>query len=224
MKQQSTLGIILSRTDFGEADRILTLLTPDYGKLRLIAKGVRRVKSKMAGGIELFSVSQVGFIKGRGDIGTLTSTRLDKHYGKIVTDLDRTMAGYDIIKRLHRATEEGVEQEFFDILQQTFEALNDLSIPLPTVQLWFEMRLLEAGGRNPNLETDASGERLTSNQRYTFNTENMSFQRAGSGRFTSDHIKVLRLARDYPAQVLGHVTNSGDIVKDLLHLLESAVS
>jgi len=39
----------LSRTDYGEADRILTVLTPDYGKLRLLAKGVRKVKSKLGG-------------------------------------------------------------------------------------------------------------------------------------------------------------------------------
>ena len=57
MKQLVTEVIILARTDYGEADRILTVLSPEYGKLRLLAKGVRRVKSKLAGGIELFSVS-----------------------------------------------------------------------------------------------------------------------------------------------------------------------
>lgn len=220
MKQLTTVGIILNRTDYGEADRILTLLTPDYGKLSLLAKGVRRVKSKMAGGIELFSVSQLGFIKGRGDIGTLTSTRLAKHYGNIVTDLDRTMTGYDFIKRLDKATEEGVEQEFFDILQQAFGALDDASIPLSVVRLWFDMQLLEVGGRSPNLATDDRGEKLAAEQRYNFNTERMSFQAASGGRYTSDHIKILRLARDYSPPVLAHVTGSEDFIKDALQLLE----
>lgn len=48
--QQVTDAIILTRTDYGEADRIITLLTPGHGKLRLIAKGVRRIRSKLAGG------------------------------------------------------------------------------------------------------------------------------------------------------------------------------
>ena len=220
MKQLTTVGIVLNRTDYGEADRILTLLTPDYGKLRLLAKGVRRIKSKMAGGIELFSISQLGFIKGRGDIGTLTSTRLAKYYGKIVTDLDRTMTGYDIIKHLDRVTEEGVEQEFFDILQQAFQALDDISIPLPVVRLWFEMRLLEVGGRSPSLETDENGERLTSAYHYTFNVESMSFRIAQSGRYTANHIKMLRLVREYPPQVVAHVANGQELIKDLLPLVE----
>src|SRR5688572_21914665 len=104
MNQTVTEAIVLSRTDYGEADRILTLLTPDHGKLRLIAKGVRRVKSKLAGGIELFSITSITYIKGRGDIGTLVSTRLAKYYDQIVKDLDRTMLGYDLIKQLNRVT------------------------------------------------------------------------------------------------------------------------
>jgi len=51
MKRINTHGIVLARTDFGEADRILTFLTPDNGKVKAIAKGVRKQKSKMAGGI-----------------------------------------------------------------------------------------------------------------------------------------------------------------------------
>lgn len=220
MKQLTTVGIILNRTDYGEADRILTLLTPDYGKLTLLAKGVRRVKSKMAGGIELFSISQLGFIKGRGDIGTLTSTRLAKHYGRIVSDLDRTMTAYEMIKRLDKATEEVVEREFFDVLQQTLEALDDTDIPLPIIQLWFGMRLLELGGRSPNLMSDENGKKLAPGRRYGFSTEHMSFQISSTGRYTSDHIKMLRLAEEYPPQVLAHVSDGQGLIKVLLQLLE----
>jgi DNA repair protein RecO (recombination protein O) len=84
MNQIITTAIILRRTDFGEADRILTLITPDHGKIRLMAKGVRRPKSKLAGGIELFSVSKISYIKGRSEIGTLVSAQLNTHYGTIV--------------------------------------------------------------------------------------------------------------------------------------------
>jgi DNA repair protein RecO (recombination protein O) len=58
MKTIVTKGIVLTRTDYGEADRILHFLTPDQGKIAGIAKGVRKSKSKLAGGIELFSVSK----------------------------------------------------------------------------------------------------------------------------------------------------------------------
>jgi DNA repair protein RecO (recombination protein O) len=109
VNQILTRGIVLSRTDYGEADRILTLLTPDQGKIRLIAKGVRKIKSKLAGGIELFSVSDVTFIRGRGDIGTLVSARLDTHYGTIVKDIERVQLGYDLIKQINKSTEDQPE-------------------------------------------------------------------------------------------------------------------
>src|SRR4051812_28556736 len=106
MRQILTRGIVLSRTDYGEADRIVSVLTPDQGKLRLMAKGVRKVKSKLAGGIELFSVSELSFIPGKNDIGTLVSARLTQHFANIVKDINRTMFGYELLKRLNRATED----------------------------------------------------------------------------------------------------------------------
>src|SRR6476620_6614066 len=106
MNQLKTTGIILQRTAYGESDRIITFLTPDQGKVRAIAKGVRKQKSKMAGGLELFSISELQYIKGRGDISTLTSTRLQKHFGTIVHDLNRTNMGYEILRTIHKVTED----------------------------------------------------------------------------------------------------------------------
>jgi DNA repair protein RecO (recombination protein O) len=51
MRQFRTQAIILNRTDYGEADRIISFLTPDHGKVKAIAKAVRKSKSKLAGGI-----------------------------------------------------------------------------------------------------------------------------------------------------------------------------
>lgn len=214
MKQLTTQAIILSRTDYGEADRILTLLTPTYGKLSLLAKGVRRVKSKLAGGIELFSVSEITFIQGRGAVGTLVSTRLVKHYGTIVTDLERTMLGYDLIKRLHVATEEEPEQGYYNLLRQTFEALDDRSIPSPLIAFWFTAQLLRLNGYTPNLHTDDNGNKLTSDKRYDFNYEHMAFTPAPErGQFTPAHIKFLRLAyAGHSAKVLAQVQGNVALV------------
>lgn len=193
MNQLHTTAIILSRTDYGEADRILTLLTPDHGKLRLIAKGVRRVRSKLAGGIELFSVSQVSFIRGRGELGTLVSTRLLKYYSHIVQDVGRTMLGYDLIKQLNRVTEDQPEAAYFELLEQGFAALDDLAIDLALLRVWFLMQLLRLGGHTPNLRTDTSGSRLAAEAEYDFDFDNMAFFSRVSGHFTADHIKFLRL-------------------------------
>lgn len=191
--QQVTDAIILTRTDFGEADRIITLLTPDYGKLRLMAKGVRRVKSKLAGGIELFSVTDITFIKGRGDIGTLVSARLRMHYGHIVRNLDRTMLGYDLIKQLHRATEDEPEPEYFNLLQQAFAALDDPAISLDLIKLWFGAQLLRLGGHTPNLQTELDGTRLVAGQAYEFSFDDSAFTARPGAPYDADAIKFLRL-------------------------------
>lgn len=193
MNQLITKGIILRRTEYGEADRILTLLTPDHGKLRLMAKGVRRLKSKLAGGVELFSTSEITYIKGRGDIGTLVSARLIHHYGNIVSDIERTMLGYELIKQLNKVTEDQPEPEYFQLLDQAFRALDDSLIALDLVRLWFGAQLLRIDGFTPNLLTDTSGERLQASATYDFGFEDTSFTLHPEGTFKADDIKFLRL-------------------------------
>lgn len=222
MNQQTTTAIILSRIDYGEADRILTLLTPDQGKLSVLARGVRRVKSKLAGGIELFSTSHVTFIRGRGEMGTLVSARLDKHYGAIVQDLERTMTGYELIKRLHKATEDMPEPEYFELLHQAFEALDNPEVPLALVRFWFDAQLLRLAGRAPNTQTDALGRRLEPG-RYRFDFDTMAFvPDAEQGEFTPNHVKFLRLvfARYVPAQ-LRQVQGYGQLLADCQPLLRA---
>lgn len=221
MNQLVTKAIILSRTDYGEADRILTMLTPDYGKITLLGKGVRRVKSKLAGGIELFSVSEITFIKGRGEVGTLVSTRLVRHYEKIVSDLDRTMLGYELIQRLNKVTESETEQEYFDLMQQALEALNDKTVPLDLIRFWFTVQLLRLAGHTPNLRTDDQGNKLAADQLYGFNSDSVSFVTAAQGRFGADHIKFLRLAfAGNTAGVLSQVQGNKALIQDVLPLIQ----
>lgn len=224
MKQLVTSAIILSRTDYGEANRILTLLTPDYGKLSLMAKGVRRVKSKLAGGIELFSESEITFIKGRGEVGTLVSARLKRHHKHIVTDLDRTMVGYELIRQLHKATEHGAEKSYFGILEQAFEALDDTSIPLQLIRFWFMAQLLRLGGHSPNLYSDDQGQKLTAERQYTFDPERMLFavEQNSGVLFNAAHIKLLRLtfAGNKPA-VLAQIQHKDALLARCLPLVQT---
>jgi DNA repair protein RecO (recombination protein O) len=195
MQQLTTQAIILSRTNFGEADRIITFLTPDHGKVSGMVRGVRKAKSKLAGGIELFSVSDITYIPGRGEVSTIISTRLVKHYGNIVRDLDRTNLGYEFIKNLSKVTEDHPEEAYFNLLDQAFAALDDKSINPQITGVWFDAQLLKLGGHSPNLQTDTEGTKLDANETYDFNFDQMSFQisQAGRASFEADHIKYLRL-------------------------------
>ncbi len=193
MNGLQTKGIILSRTDFGEADRIITVLTPDYGKLRLMAKGVRKPKSKLAGGIELFSVSDLSFIRGRGEIGTLISSRLEKNYGKIVQDIERVQLGYELIKLINKATEDEPEPEYFETLQHALAALDNKEISQTLIRTWFSAQLLKLGGHSPNLKTTVNGQKLDAGTTYAFDFEAMAFIPQEKAPFAANHIKTLRL-------------------------------
>lgn len=202
MNQVVTQGIVLTRTNFGEADRIITVLTPDHGKLRLMAKGVRKIKSKLAGGVELFSVSSITYIPGKKDIQTLVSARLQKHFGNLVNDLDATMYAYELLKRINKVTEDEAEQGYFTTLEAGLEALNE-GVHQDLIELWFSAHLLTLAGLQPNLTHDTTGQRLRVEHHYSFDFDHMAFQPAEQGTFTADHVKFLRLAfgLETPAQL-----------------------
>lgn len=194
MKQLVTKGIVLTRTNYGEADRIVKLLTPDSGKLSLLARGVRKQKSKLAGGIELFSVSDVTYIRGRGELGTLVSARLEKHYGTIIKHIDRVQLAYDLIKLLDRATEDEPEADYFELLEAAFVALNEPSIDGGLIRFWFNVQLLRLAGHTPNLQTDSNDQKLQPDKTYDFDFDNVVFSESASGKFAAPHIKFLRLS------------------------------
>lgn len=211
-------AIVLRRTNYGEADRILQLLTPDHGKISLMAKGVRKEKSKLAGGIELFAVSDIGFIAGKSDIGTLTGARLEHYYAHIVEDYDRTQLAYEAIKQIARAAETVVEAAFFELLRQLFAALDDLKLPLPLVEAWFWLQLNILLGLGLNLTTDANGMKLVEDSRYDFDGTDMAFVYRPDGRFATDHIKLLRLLSARPPQVAAQVRGVDALTTDVAWL------
>jgi DNA repair protein RecO len=220
-----TTGIVLSRRDFQEADRIITVITPDHGKVGMIAKGVRRPNSKLAGGIELFSVSNITYLPGRGDLSTLVSSRLITHYANIVKDIQRTMLGYDLLKRMNRATEEAADPEYFQILKTSLEGLNDLELPIELVELWFTMQILYVSGHAPNLKTDVEGNKLEAGKTYLFDFEDMAFRTQAHGPFTANHIKLLRLGfgMEEPT-VLKQVKDAAECAPDVLQLAKAILS
>lgn len=215
MKSLTTQAIILSRTDFGEAARIITFLTPEQGKVRAMARGVRKSKSKMAGALELFSVADITYLVGRSEVNTLMSARLARHYGNIVNDLDRTNAGYQFIKELNQATADNPEPAYFKLLEGAFRALDDKSLGLDLIELWFRAQLLKLSGRTPNLQTDKAGQKLDAGKRYMLDPETMALA-PSSGKKTLDanHIKFLRFVfANNTLANLQRIKGSADLAK-----------
>ena len=222
MRQTITSGIVLTRTNYQEADRILTILTPDQGKVSVLAKGVRKSKSKMAGGIELFSVSEIGYIQGKGTLCTLTTSRLVKYYENIVQDINKTMLGYDLIKLLHKVTEDHPEPEYFELLIETYEALNNLKIDQDLIKLWFYAQLLRIAGHTPSLRNDSAGKPLSTDGKYVFSYDDMAFSTHPEGVYQAKHIKFLRLVfSGNKPEILQKVTGVEELIKPTQILIQT---
>jgi DNA repair protein RecO (recombination protein O) len=204
-----TQGIVLRRTDFGEADRIVVLLTPDHGKISLVAKGVRRLKSKLAGGIELFSISSISYIKGRGELGTLVSSRLEQNFASIIKDIERVQLGYEIIKLVNNTIEDDAAATFFELLGQGLAALNDDSIDPTLIRIWFSAQMLRHTGHAPNTQFTREGKSLNPDKQYKFDAEAMALEEHDAGEYGKNEIKFMRLLfSDVSPKVLAAVEGS----------------
>lgn len=208
MKQLRTKAIVLRRTNYGEADRILQLITPQNGKLSVMAKGVRREKSKLAGGVELLSVSDVSLVSGKGDMWTLTGARMDTFFTHILADYDRMQFAYEVIHRVSRAAEQVDDEAFYDLLHITLESLNDLKIHIDITVTWFWLQLAILEGQGLNLATDAHGMKLVEDANYMFDVESMTFVFSENGEFTTEHIKLMRLLSAQTPVVVSRVNTA----------------
>lgn len=145
-----TEAIVLKRIDFGEADRILTLYTPDRGKVRAIAKGVRRIASRKSGHVELFTHAGLLLAEGR-NLDVVTQAETLRPYRRIREDLIRTTYAYHMAELVDRFVEEGIESpSTFELLRDALSALAEAEDPA-LVARFFEVRLLGQMGYRPQL-------------------------------------------------------------------------
>lgn len=142
-------ALILRRSDFGEADRLLLLATP-AGKRRVVAKGVRKTTSKLAGHIELFTRASLLLAVGR-NLDIITQSQIIAGHPTLRRELPRLSSAYYAAELYDRFTEEEDESRpLFDLLVDTYAAL-DSSLNPDLVLRAYELRLLHLVGYRPNL-------------------------------------------------------------------------
>jgi len=147
-----TEAIVLRTMDLGEADRVLTVLTPRLGKLRVIAKGVRRPRSRIGGALQPFSDVQLVLAVGR-TFDVVTSTSLEDPHLGLRNDLHSTAAAWYVVELTDRFCEGAADShDAFRLLAQTLSALDAGSeVTRDVVTRWFELALLDAMGFRPEL-------------------------------------------------------------------------
>ncbi|HEX5455919.1 MAG TPA: DNA repair protein RecO [Candidatus Saccharimonadales bacterium] len=217
----SDKALVLARTDYGEKDRIITVLTKNHGKIRAIAKAVRSPKSRLAGGIELFAENELGLAEGRGELYTVTHSRMKRYFGRIASDIDATNMAYEYMKAVNKLTPDHAGEEYYDVLLKLFEALDESRIPISQINIWCGLEVLKNLGASPNLGADINGGAFSESGKYQYDFERHGFYAKPAGPYAAEHLKILRhlAAAAKPVEIKGTDDELNASVAQLVDIL-----
>ena len=150
--------MVLRKLDYGEADRIFTLLTRDHGKVGAIAKGVRRASSKLGPSLELYSHVDVLLARGRGELDVVAQVTRIPGY-RIEGDVERVAHAALIAELTERVCED--RHPLDGVYELAVSSLAELSRETDPrrASAWFLMAALDLLGYAPQLVNCASCER-----------------------------------------------------------------
>jgi len=150
-RRYTTDAIVLSRFDLGEADRVMTLITPGIGKLKAIAKGIRKPTSRIGGSLEPFAELQVALARGR-TFDVVTQVSVGHAWLNLRDDLESAATAWYLAELADRSLEERHAAEpLYALLRRAYELL-DAGMAPGRVARWYEMHLLDELGVRPEVD------------------------------------------------------------------------
>ena len=146
-----TDAIVLSRFDYGEADRILTLITPREGKLKAIAKGIRRPTSRLGGSLEPFAELRIALARGR-TFDVVTQVSVGHAWLQLRDSLESAATAWYFAELADRSLEERHAADvLYGLLRRGYELL-DAGMAPGRVARWYEMHLADELGVRPEVD------------------------------------------------------------------------
>jgi len=153
-----TQGIILKKIERNEADQLFTIYTKNFGKLTILGKAIRKIKSKLRPGSELFYLSEIEFIQGRTH-KTLTDAILIEKFPNLRKDLERLAMACKISEVLDELVkDQEPDEKTWVLLNEVFYKLNNWeienslkSLKLKIIYYYFLWNFLSILGYEPEL-------------------------------------------------------------------------
>jgi len=152
---EKALALVLRTTDWSESSRIATLWTREYGKVRVLAKGGRRLRSNFESALDLLTVCSIVFLrKSSGGLDLLTEAQVVRRFPRLRADLAALYSAYYIAELLADWTEDyDPHPTLWDEALETLQALGASDVPTGPRLMRFEVVLLRELGYSPALET-----------------------------------------------------------------------
>lgn len=144
-----TQGIVIGGINFGEADKILTVITDRLGKIKVIAKGVRKIKSHMAGSLEPYMEVDLQLQEGR-NFYIVTGVSILKDFSQIHTDLKKTSRAFYFGELVDKFSSENEKnEELYDLLVKSLRLLEERDSAI-LIKI-FELKIISLSGFKPEL-------------------------------------------------------------------------
>jgi DNA repair protein RecO (recombination protein O) len=221
-------AVVLRRLDYGEADRIVTLLTREHGKLSAIAKGVRRSKTRNGSSLDLFSRSRMMLARGR-NLDVVAQVERKGDVRNISGDLERTAYAGLVSEVVDKVLEDRHPvDEVFELVVGTLERLNAPVRSARAEGAWFLMRILDLLGYQPQLYScPGCGQALTETQSwFSPLLGGVLCPRCGShdqggSPVSVNGLKVLRVMAASDGELYDRLKLSNQLLKEVEQVLES---
>lgn len=230
-------GIILDKKDVGETDRIYTIFTLENGKIRVLAKSVRKSNAKLAGFLENFTLAEIFVAKNQG-MGKITGSIVVNGFPKMRENFEAIRIVFDSMKIFGRLVgEENKDEKIFHLLRDYLEAIekigNDVE-KLELVSLGFSFKILEELGYKIEVnfcmecqEKIKEGDNFFDFQRGGIICKKCLKNSGSKIQITNSSIKILRIFFQNSLKSLGKlkaqkkdINNLEVIKKDFLHWVE----
>jgi len=145
-------GVVLRAHKLGEADKIVTVMTQGSGKVRAVAKGIRKTHSRFGARLEPFTHVSLMFYRGRGSLDTVSQAEILAPFMALRTDLGLFAAGETMLEAVDRVAEEHERNvRLFMLLLSGLRALDTRPTDAAAVAESFLLKLLSLSGFHPSL-------------------------------------------------------------------------
>lgn len=222
---------MLRRSDFGEADRVLTLFTPAHGKLHTVAKGIRRTTSRKAGHLEPFMRSQLLLAAGR-DMDIITQAEERERFEHLRSSLWHATGAWYVAELVDRFLEDSdPHPRVFRLFLDTLRTLDETAAQGDESRGWlalryFELHLLDELGYRPGFHHCTSCDTPLRPEENGFSAEMggalcPACRHSSERRLALPALKVLRLLQTSTWEAVPRLRIDGDLRRDIDAALQS---
>lgn len=194
MKKYNTEAIVLKNLNYGDAHKIYTLMTRDFGKISAVARGVRKISSRRAGNLDTLNKIVVSITENKDGYRNIQEVKTLKSNKKVKEKLDTSANGFYLADLVQVFVDFDHENnEVYELLDQTLDLLERNHLPISVVVNFFEIQLMKILGYEMALKNCAKCKR-----EYKKDWKSVKFNQTFGG-FICDDCEIVGFDVEKPA-------------------------